>query len=162
MAGTLEAYLLALTNTMGQGIQAIPVSTSSGGTMTSGATETFDAVLGTYQWNAVAGRRYMVFVNNLLGGATVTGDLYELRVRNSGSSSAPTTSSTVVAFTQWYCPVNGGPGQTGIQLQGSFLAPTSGTNTIQMSAQRVAGTGVFTPVSGAFTREMFVVDLGVF
>src|SRR5579859_8003973 len=109
MASTLETYLLALCNTMGQGVQAAPVSTAASGTPTSGTTETFDAVLGTYQWNAVAGRRYMVFMNNLLGGGTVTADLYSLRIRNSGSASAPTASSTAIAFTQWYCPVNGGP-----------------------------------------------------
>jgi len=161
MAGTLEAYLLALTSTMGQGIQAAPVSTVSNGTSTSATTETFDAVLGNYQFSAVAGRRYMVILNNLVNGATVTADLYNLRIRNSGSSSAPTTSSTIVAYTQWYCPVNGGPGQTGIQLQGSFIAAANGTNTLGFSAQRAAGTGVYTPLSGGIARELFVVDLGV-
>lgn len=162
MAGTLEAYLLALTSTMGQGIQAIPVSTLSSGTVTSGTTETQDAVLGTYQWNAVSGRRYAAVMNGLLGGGTVAADLYILKIRNSGSASTPTTSSTIVAASQWYCPASGGAGQTSIPLAGSFTAPASGTNTIAFFAVRAAGTGTFTPISGAIARELYVVDLGVF
>ncbi len=163
MASTIETYLLALTSTMGQGIVAAPISTASSGTNTSGTTETFDAVLGYYPCNLVAGRRYWAVMNGLHGGSTVTADLYNIRIRDSGTSSNPTSGSTLVASSSWYAPVSGGPGQTFIHVAGSFIAATSGTHTLGMSAVRFAGTGVFTPLSASsLARELYVVDLGVF
>lgn len=160
MAGTIEAYLLALTSTMGQGIMATPVSTSMAGTSVSnGTTETLDSSLGTYQFNAVAGRRYGVVLNGMLGGATAVNVYAAVRIRNSGSSSAPTNTSTLVAASSWICVVSGGPGQTSLPVAGSFIAGANGVNTIGMFSVVLAGTGTFTPVS---TRELYVVDLGVF
>ena len=141
-------------------LPTVPTSTTSNGTSTSGVTETMDSVLGTYQFTAVAGQRYEVKLNNLIGGATVAGDLYQLKIRDSGSASTPTSSSTLVAFSQWYCIASGGPGQTGVQLQGTFVAAGSGTHTLGFFAQRVAGTGTFAPLSGNLARELFVHELG--
>ena len=164
MAGTIEAYLLALTSTMGQGILGIPAATTSTGTATSGTTETLDAVLGTYQFNVVSGRRYQVVIDGLLGNGTVAGDVFGLRIRNSGSSSAPTSASTVVAESAWYCTGVGSAGRSGNSFTGTFLAGANGTNTIGFFAVRISGTGVYTPVSGfsGAAREMYAVDLGVF
>lgn len=160
MASTLETYLLALTSTMGQGIQATPVSTASAGTA-AGATETLDSVLGVYQFNAVAGRRYFATMNNLMGSGTAA-ELYSARIRDSGTASNPTNTSTLLASSQWECQTTGGGGQSSIVLGGSFVAATSGTHTLGMFSVRVNGANNFTPVSGAANRELYVVDLGVF
>lgn len=141
-------------------LPTVPVTTTSNGTSTSGTTETLDSVLGTYQCTLVNGQRYVATLNNLIGGATVAGDLYQLKIRDSGSASAPTSSSTLVAFSQWYCIASGGAGQTGVQLQGTFVAGSSGTHTLGFFAQRVAGSGVFTPLSGNLARELFVHEMG--
>lgn len=146
-----------------QGIVAAPTTTGSAGTPTVGTTETFDAILGTYSFNVISGRRYRVVLTGMLGSGSVANDLFRILIRNSGSSSPPTTSSTVVASTQWLCVISGGPGQTGITLTGEFLAGATGTNVIEMSAVRTVGTGVFTPTaSGGINRNLYVEDIGVF
>lgn len=165
MAGTIEAYILALTSTMGQGIVATPTTVVASGTPTSGTTETLDAVLGTYQCSLVAGRRYMAVMDGILGNGNTVADLFALRIRNSGTSSAPTASSTLVAETGWYCAATGSGGRTSADFTGTFVAATSGTNTFGFFAQRIAGGGVFTPVSGlsgTLVRELYVLDIGVF
>lgn len=161
MASTYEALLLAQTAQLATPVIATPQSTSSAGTMTSGTTETFDAVLGYYQCTLIAGRRYLAIMNGLLCGASVANDLYTLRIRNSGTSSNPTTSSTIVAAAQWYCVATGGPGEVTTAIAGSFVAPATGTNTFGFSALRAVGTGVYTPLSlSGAPRELYVMYLG--
>lgn len=146
----------------GATLMADPVSTASTGTVGVGATETFDAVMGYYQFTAVSGRRYIVIMNNLHGSGTAVADLYTLRIRNSGTSSNPTSASTLVAANAWYCPATGGGGQAGIQIGGSFVAGSSGTQTLGFSYARSAGTGNFTPVSPTgLPRELYVMDSGL-
>lgn len=157
---SLEIYLLSLTTLMGQGIQGTPVFTTSAGTA-AGATETLDSVLGVYQFNATAGRRYFATMNNLMGSGTA-GELYSMRIRDSGTTSNPTNASTLLATSQWECQTTGGGGQASIVLGGSFLAGTSGTHTLGMFAVRISGGANVTPVSGTLARELYVVDLGVF
>lgn len=162
VGGTLSATTDLKVNSasIGRGIMAAALTTTSNSTTTSGTTETFDAVLGFYQFTAVSGRRYMAVLANGLGSANTANDLYILRIRDSGSASNPTSASTAVALTQWLCVVTGGPGQTGVTLQGSFVSGSSGTHTIGVSATRVAGTGTFNVTSGGLARQLFVVDLG--
>ena len=161
MASTYEVLLLAQTAQLLVPVNAVPVSTTSSGTTTSSTAETFDTVLGYYQASLIAGRRYMAIVNNLLLGGTVAADLYTLRIRNSGTSSNPTTGSTTVAAAQWYVPAAGGSGQETVYLGGSFIAPNNGINTIGFTAQRSAGTGTLTPLApGGASREMFIMYLG--
>lgn len=163
MASTYEALLLAQTAQLMVPVSAAPISTSSNGTASSGTTETFDAVLGYYQATLISGRRYMAIMNGLVGNAGVAADVYTLQIRNSGTSSNPTSSSTLVAQSEWYGAVAGSGGRQGIVLQGSFIAPATGTNTFGMSSTRVAGSGSFTPVTAgnaAAVRELFVIYLG--
>lgn len=145
---------------VGRGIMAAALTSTSNSTTTSGTTETFDAVLGFYQFTAVSGRRYMAYLTNSMGSSNVANDLYLLRIRDSGSGSNPTSASTAVALTQWLCVATGGGGQTGVTLQGSFVSGSSGTHTLGVSATRIAGTGVFNFTSGNLARQLFVVDLG--
>src|SRR6185503_6906729 len=59
------------------GIVAVPITTSSNGTTTSGTTSTKDAVLGDYTFDALAGVRYKV---SLLGrgiSGTVVADRFQ-------------------------------------------------------------------------------------
>lgn len=145
----------------GQGIVAAPTASSASGTPSSGTTETFDAVLGTYSFNVVSGRRYRVILDNMNLSGSIAGDLYTLRIRNSGSSSPPTTSSTTIAAGNWLCNTAGGPGTTEAFLTGTFLAGATGSNVIEFSTQRIAGTGVVTPFSaGGLNRSLYVEDIG--
>lgn len=162
MASTLESLLLAQTAQLALPVNATPNSTTANGTPSTGA-ETFDTVLGYYQCSLIAGRRYMVVCNGNHGNGTAT-ELYSLQIRNSGSSSNPTTSSTLICQSEWYCPAGGSGGRGVIPLQGTFIAPTTGTNTFGMSSQRLVGANTFTPVPGSLSgasRELFVVYLGV-
>lgn len=161
MASTYEALMLSLFSQLAVPVVSAPISTLTSGTVTSSTTETFDTVLGYYQCNLVAGRRYQLVLNGLLCGGSVANDLYTLRVRNSGTSSNPTTSSTIVAAGQWLCRIVGGPGEVTTQISHSFIAPSSGVNTFGFSAQRAVGSGAFTPLSlGGNPREMYVMYLG--
>jgi hypothetical protein len=167
MASTYEILLLAATAQLAPPVIVAPQSTTTNGTPTptggTGAgTETFDAVLGYYAVTLVAGRRYLAVVNGLVGNGSVAADVYSIQIRNSGSASNPTSSSTLITQTEWYVPAVGTSGRDGITLSGSFIAPASGTNTFGVSATRVLGTGVFTPVvgPGSNLRELYVMYLG--
>jgi hypothetical protein len=160
MASTFEAELLASTAQLAVPVIATPTSTNSTGSVTSGTTETFDTVLGYYQASLIAGRRYMAVMNGYVAGGTAAADLFDIRIRNSGSSSNPTTSSTIVAMTQFYVSATGGPGQVTVYIQASFLAPATGLNTFGVSAQRIVGSGTLTPFSSGVPRELYVMYLG--
>lgn len=144
-----------------RGRSVAPISTGSSGTSTSGSTEIMDSVLGTLQaTNLIAGRPYRIEVTGLMGGSTAAGDLVQVKIRDSGSASTPTTSSTIVAQSTWECQTSGGPGQTSITLSDVFIAASSGTHTFGLFSQRIAGSGIFTPVTGAPTRKMAIYDEG--
>lgn len=167
MASTYEILLLAAVAQLAPPVIVAPQSTTSIGTMTPSPAgnpgpETFDAVLGYYAVPLVAGRRYLAVVNGLIGNGTVTADVYTVQIRNSGSATNPTSSSTLITQTEWYVPAVGSSGRDGISLSGSFIAPTTGINTFGVSATRVVGTGQFTPVvgPGSSVRELYVMYLG--
>jgi hypothetical protein len=167
MASTYEAYLLSLIAPMAVPVTVIPTSTTAQGTPSVGSTETFDAVLGYYQCNLIAGRRYMAIMNGLVGNCGTAGDIYFCNIRNSGSSSNPTAASTLVAQQQWTSQSIGTASRLAIPLAGTFIAPTTGLNTFGFSSQKNSGTGSFTPECPAQTgvgvgsRELFVMYLGI-
>lgn len=139
------------------GITAAPISTGSDGPATSGTTESFDTTLGYYQATLISGHQYRAILDGAMGNGTVVGDLFNIFIRDSGSSSAPTTSSTQIAHSRWYCAVTGTNGRTTIALAMPFTASSSGVHTFGVSAARVNGSGTFNLVN---TRALFVVDLG--
>jgi len=155
---SLALYALAQTAQLAVPVTATPVSTSAAGTVTSGTTETLDAVLGTYQCSLIAGRRYVAVVNGLIGNGSVAGDVFAVNIRNSGSSSAPTSSSTLLCQQQWVCTVAGTSGRSAIPISQSFIAPSTGLNTFGVFAVRQSGTGVYTP--DGTPRELYVQYLG--
>lgn len=154
---SLSLYALAQVAQFAVPVNATPAATSTNGTPTSGATETLDSVLGTYQCSLVAGRRYVAVVNGLIGNGSVAADVFNINIRNSGSSSAPTASSTLVATQEWIATAAGTPGRTTIPVALSFIAPTTGLNTFGCFAVRSSGTGVYTPIG---TRELYVMYAG--
>lgn len=143
---------------VGQQLMATPTATSSTGTATSGTTETFDAVLGYHAASLVSGRRYQVTLNGLIGNGSVVADNFTIQIRDSQSASNPTAASTQIAMSEWYVSATGSAGRGSISVGQSFLCTVTGTHTFGVSATRLAGTGVFTPVG---TRELFVEDMGV-
>jgi hypothetical protein len=146
-----------------QSLGAVPVTTNANGSATIGTTDTIDAVLGNYQFTAIAGRRYRVMMSGLLGNGSVATDVFSVRVRDSGSASTPTTASTAVIDSTWVTLIAATAGRTGIPMEDTFIAGSSGTHTLAFFAQRTAGTGVFTPVSPSGTgalRKLWVEDCG--
>lgn len=142
---------------VGSTLMATPLATSSNGTPTSTTVETFDAVLGYLQASLISGRRYTVECNGLVGNGNTAADNYQIQIRDSQSSSNPTSASTLISQTQWYCNVAGTPGRTGIALGQSFLCTVTGTHTFGVSAVRISGSGIFTPVG---QRELLITDMG--
>ncbi len=163
MASTLELLLLANIAQLAVPVTVAPASTASAGTATSSVTgaEILDSVLGTYQCSLIQGRRYVAMMTGLTGNLSVAGDIYLCNIRNSGSSSAPTTASTLVAQQQWTTQSLGSAGRVGIPLANTFIAPSTGLNTFGYFTARSGGTGSFTPVSPLNgIRELYVMYLG--
>lgn len=150
---------------VGSSIMAAPISTTANGTASSGTTDTIDTVLGNYQFAAIAGRRYRVTLTGLIGNATLL-DIYALRVRDSGSTATPTTSSTAVIDQAWEnIAASGSSGRANIPMQDTFIASSTGTHTLAFFSQRVSGSGAFTPLapagnSGTGARKLWVEDAG--
>jgi hypothetical protein len=143
-----------------RGIIVAPTTSGSNGTATSGGTETLDTVLGTYSFTAVTGRRYEVHYNNCKINASVADDLYEFRIRNGGAST-PTALSALVAAFAVGVHVNGGTGQVGANVLGTFV-PGAGVVTLGVFLVRIAGSGVGTPIAptAGILRELYAVDIG--
>lgn len=137
--------------------QTAPLQNSNIGTPTSGSTETFDIILGYYQVNLIFGHWYRVVLDGMIGNGGVAGDQQTLNIRNSQSSSNPTSSSTLVAQTEWHCVTAGSGGRTGIPISSPFQCVSGGINTFGFSSVLNSGTGPFTPVG---SRSLYVVDIG--
>lgn len=148
-----------------RGIMAAPVAATANGTPTPGNTvDTMDTVWSTYTFQAVAGRRYRVVLENLVCNGSIVADVYALRVRNGGAST-PTTASPAVLDSCWTCALAGSTGRTTLTLEETFLASSTNTATLGFFAQRVSGTGAFTPLAPAGdnatgARKIYVEDIG--
>jgi hypothetical protein len=141
-------------------IPAVPISTSSNGTSTSGTTETLDAVLGTYSFTALAGVRYRAMLTNIMlfGTSTAVGDRYTINIRNGGNTT-PSSSSTLVATLNVIIDGSGGgfTGDVGHVVSGTFM-PGAGTVTLGVFVVRVSGTGTIVPT---FNRELCAQPIGL-
>lgn len=159
---SLLLYALAQVAQLAVPVNAAPQSTNATGTVTpSGGAETEDAILGTYQCTLIAGRRYRAVLDGLVGNGSVAGDTFVINIRNSGSSSGPTTASTLVAQQEWVPQTSGSGGRAPIPVSNTFIAPSSGLNTFAVFAARTGGSGVLTPLSPpSGVRELYVVYLG--
>jgi hypothetical protein len=149
-----------------QNFMAIPILTASNGPATTSTTDTIDSTLGNYVFTAVAGRRYRVKMFGLFGNGSVASDVFAVRIRDSGSASTPTTASPAVVDSMWVSTVTGTSGRNVIEMEDSFIASTSGSHTLAFFAQRISGSGVFTPSCAAATgatgsRKLWVEDAGL-
>jgi hypothetical protein len=138
-----------------RGIMAAPTTAGGDGTATSGTTEVRDDGLGVYQWTAEAGRYYVAYFS---GGTLLSdaGDRNVLRIRNSGSSSTPTTASTLLGEKIIYTSETGIPGRNDALFFTAPFTAAAGTNTIATFYANV-DSGVATPSS---TRALWVQDIG--
>lgn len=110
-----------------------PVSTSAN----SGATvaEARDAVLGSYTFTAVAGRRYNVYFN---GTAFVDGaGSYQVMIRNGGATT-PTTASPAVASVAFTADAASSYAPAVMLGQ---ISPGAGVQTLSMFISRISGAG---------------------
>lgn len=114
------------------------VRTAAAGTVSSGTTDTLDAVLGTVAVVADGVSFYRIEVENMIGAASSAGtDPASFRIRDGGAS-APTAASTEIAQTPWKTQAVGGTGQEGIKL-GATVQLSAGTHTFGLFSQRTAG-----------------------
>lgn len=120
------------------------VSSSSGGTTTSGTTDTLDTVLGTVSCVADGTTYYRVELLNLQASSSVANDHYVMTIKDGGAST-PTSASPEIARTLWRDQAAGGPGQEGFYV-GNTVLLSAGTHTFGVFAVRDAGTGVFSPI----------------
>ena len=122
------------------------VSTGTNGTVTSGTTETVDAVLGTLTFTSLATRTYRV---SLLGrglSGSVAGDRFSVKFRYTIDGSAPTAASTLLDHDSTvYVPGVGGNFSGTFPHQAVFT-PGAATVKVVVTTTRVNGTGVGTPI----------------
>lgn len=138
-----------------QKIMAAPTATASTGTVSSGTTETRDAVLGDYVFTASAGRRYRVIYDGLLMNTQTANDRYVVHIRNGGAST-PDATSTLIAASAVVVTVTGTAGRPGVFVAGTFV-PGAGTVTLSAFTLLATGTGNGAPVGN---RELYVMDIG--
>lgn len=126
-------------------------SQTSNGTVTSGTTETRDAVLGNLTFVVAAAQNTTRFKVTLSGRglfSTVAGDRFAINIRDGGGSTPSATSTLVgVNFTQVMPSATGSNGIQASTFSTTFVAGT-GTHTLSVFTVRVNGTGTATP-SGA-------------
>lgn len=134
-----------------------PLTTGTNGTATSGTTETFDVVLGYYATSLVNGDWYRAILDGLIVNGSVAADVFSVQIRDSGSASNPTSSSTLIALSQAYIPAAGSGGRESLYVSAPFQSTSTGTHTFGVSATRLLGTGVYTPIG---TRYLYVVGIG--
>ncbi|MGH6656637.1 MAG: hypothetical protein ACRDVE_15715, partial [Actinocrinis sp.] len=122
------AWQSAIPASMPRGIMNAPkTATANSGAVST--PEAIDGPLGTYQFTAVAGRRYRVVVTGLIANGTA-GDVYSIRVRDSGNNTTPTNTSTLIAEATFNAQQSGIAGRVQIPLGDTFIAASSGTHTL--------------------------------
>jgi len=134
-----------------------PAGTSSNGTITSGTTETRDAVLGNYSFTALAGVRYRVWLLNAGHQPTVSGDRFSCRVRYTTNGATPTASDTMAGTDTTFITVGTSGSQNFVVPHITTFVPGAGTITLAVFYVRIAGTGTVTPTGG---RQLFAEAIG--
>lgn len=155
--GSAWAELLA---SRARGIVAAPTASSSDGTATgANTTEVRDAVLGNYQATLSTGRRYRVIYAGAQANSGTADVRYVTRIRNSESSSTPTTASTLIAESTNHMGEAGTGGRQSIFASHTFTVSTSGTHTFSVFTISPES-AVLTPIAAAVSRELYIEDIG--
>lgn len=140
------------------GIPVAPTTTASNGTATSGTTETRDAVLGNYQFTAVAGVRYLVTLSGRGLNCSVVADRFACGLRYTVGGATPTSASTLIGHASTWVPsVSGGNGVVSVLHNATFI-PGAGVITISAFFTRLNGTGIATPVG---IVELYAQGIGI-
>jgi len=110
----------------------------------------------------VSGRRYRITVTVDVSSSNLAQD-YKVRVRNSKSASAPTTSSAVIMVKREVTAAGQFHSKTWVF---TWLCDTTGTNTLGVSVERIAGATTEVSLSAgladaASVAEVVVEDIGV-
>lgn len=128
-------------------------STTSGSATTSSGAEALMATLNV-TFTSVTSRLYRIRVKVRCGGASTTSDV---KVRHSGTGSAPTTSSTLVDSFRYVSQAFATTNEWSTVLTGTV----SGSDTVGISVTRVNGTGESTIDSAAGLKaELEITDIG--
>lgn len=129
------------------------VRNAAAGTVSSGTTDTLDAVLGTVSIVADGVSFYRIAVENLIAAATSAGtDPGSFRIRDGGAAT-PGAGSTEIAQTPWKPQGIGGTFQEGVNF-GATVQLSAGTHTFGLFSQRTSGAStIFQPVGD---RSLFV------
>lgn len=136
-----------------------PVPKKSSTATSAFTTETKDTQVGDYQFQAFGGRRYRVCANVRVQ-VSVAATVVDVRVRDSGSASSPTISSTLLVATSGDISQAGGPGATTRHMQKPLENLTPGLHTVAIFGARTAGTGTVTlDTSAGDTRDLWVEDI---
>jgi len=129
------------------GLVGSVVSTGSNGTVTSGTTETVDAVLGTLTFTALASRTYRINLHGRGLSGSVTADRFSVKFRYTIDGSTPTASSTLADHDHAYLigAVTGTNGVSTFSYQ-ALIVPGAATVKVVVTTTRTVGTGTATPV----------------
>jgi hypothetical protein len=142
-----------------RGIMGTPTSSVATGTAFTNA-EQRDTVLGNYQFTAELGRRYRIWYADVIISGTA-GDTAQINVRDSGSASTPTLSSTLMCAFKQYIPVSGGTGQESMTLATTVFNLSSGVHTLGAFGICTTSANLTTPLSNiGIPRQLYVEDIG--
>lgn len=148
-----------------RGIMRTAATATAAGTKTplNSATETFDAVLGNFSFDAIAGRRYRVVLEGASWQPSVANLIAELRIHMKQGSTTPGTGDTIVAASNPLLTSTDVRVSPEYDLKNTFTVSTSGQYTLAVSTQNILASGQITPVSaGGLQRSLYVEDIGVF
>lgn len=127
---------------------------TSGSQSTTGGAEVFWTAMQTAV-SVVSGRKYKVTLTIQLDSVTVSTPVV-VAIRNSGSGSAPTTSSVVVGVWQ-STPQTFAEDKS---WMATFTAGGTGTNTLGVSVARLSGSGEVSVSPPTVAAELLVEDIG--
>lgn len=144
-------------------LMATPVTTSSNGTITSGTTDTIDAVLGPATFIALPGVRYKTTFVGRAGSMSVATDRFFLSYHYTTDGTSPTNADPTFGAGLRYVLGQAATIGAGVCYIGTFIPVPAGGGlsaevNVSTSWQRSLGTGTLTPTGDC---ELFVEAMGL-
>lgn len=155
--GRTDTVLNGLFAPYPKGLLKTVTRTADTSTATSGTTETRDAVLGDYQYTAPANRRIRVTIEGELEISVTERVRAQVRVRDSGTASTPTTASTQVIDHAVELTTAGSTGRVGFTFSSTYN-PAAGVHTLSLFLLRNSGASALITAVGE--RQLYVEDIG--
>jgi hypothetical protein len=141
--------------------ELMPPAPKKSGTSTGNivGTEVKDATIGDYQFRAFPGRQYRICANIRIQADAVP-TAVDVRIRDSGSASSPSTGSTLLVAISDSVGVVGGSGASSRLIQKPITGLTASIHTIALFAVRTAGSGnVILGSPAGETKDLWVEDI---